>query len=131
VTRGLLDTSVFIAREQRRPLRVEALPDEAFVSVITLAELQAGVLAASSTDIRAARLETLEALAALEPLVVSAPAAVQWARMRVRLAEEKRRVNVNDLWIAAIAVANAMPVITQDDDFAVLAELALVEIIHV
>ena len=43
---GLADTSVFIAHESGRPLRVEALPDRLAVSVITIGELRAGVLAA-------------------------------------------------------------------------------------
>lgn len=129
--KGLLDTSVFIAREQDRPLVIESLPDEAFISVITLAELQAGVLAAATTEVRARRLETLEAVSGLEPLTVNAPAAAQWARLRVRLAEERRAINVNDLWIAAIALANDMPVVTQDNDFDVLANLALIDVIRV
>ncbi len=129
--KGLLDTSVFIAREHARSLSADSLPEESFVSVITLAELQAGVLAASDTDVRARRLDTLEAVTALEPLPVTAPAAAHWARLRVRLAESGRRVNVNDLWICAIALAHDMPVVTQDDDFDVLADLSLVEVIRV
>ena len=94
-----------------------SLPDEAFISVITIAELHAGVLAAKDTRTRAMRLATLEAVAALEPLPVDAAAAAQWAMFRVRLAEESRRAKVNDLWIAAIAAANSLAVVTQDDDF--------------
>lgn len=115
--RGLLDTSVFIADESGRPLDAAALPDEAFISVITVAELHAGVLAAPDTTTRSRRLATVEAVAGLEPLVVDAAAAVRWASLRVRLAEDGRRAKVNDLWIAAIAAANDLPVITQDDDF--------------
>jgi predicted nucleic acid-binding protein len=37
--------------------------------------------------------------------------------LRVHLAETGRRLNVNDLWIAATALAHGIPVITQDDDF--------------
>jgi len=44
-------------------------------------------------------------------------AASNWARMRVRLVEAGVRVNVNDLWIAAVALANDLPVVTQDADF--------------
>lgn len=40
--RGLLDTTVLIAREQDRPLGT--LPDESVISVVTLAELHIGVL---------------------------------------------------------------------------------------
>lgn len=129
--KGLLDTNVFIAQERSRSLVIESLPDEGFISVITLAELQAGVLAAVSTEVRATRLETLEAVSALEPLTVTAPAAAQWARLRVRLAEEGRKLNVNDLWIASVALANDMPVVTQDNDFDVLADLALIDLIRV
>ncbi|MFT3874616.1 MAG: type II toxin-antitoxin system VapC family toxin [Nocardioides sp.] len=123
MTRGLLDTSVFIARESGRPVDHAKLPDEAFVSVVTLAELQAGVLAAQGTDVRARRLRTLEALAAYDPLVVGPAAAAEWARMRVLLAGSRRKVNVNDLWIAAVAAANGLPVVTQDDDFDVIEDV--------
>jgi predicted nucleic acid-binding protein len=43
----------------------------------------------------------------------------------VLLAEAGRRVNVNDLWIAATAVANGLPVVTRDDDFDPLADLGV------
>ncbi len=130
-SQGLADTSVFIASESGRPLRFETLPDELRVSVITLAELEAGVFAAQRIADRAARLRTLERAMALEPLTVDAAAASAWARLRVELHEAGRRVNVNDLWIAAVAIANDLPVVTQDDDFAVLAELGLLTVISV
>ncbi|WP_448058537.1 PIN domain-containing protein [Cellulomonas hominis] len=120
---GLLDTSVFIAGESRRPLDASLLPARAYVSVVTLAELQAGVLAAADTGTRAVRLATLEAVAALDLLHVDALAAAHWATMRVRLAEGGRRANVNDLWVAAVALANGLPVITQDGGFDVLTDL--------
>jgi predicted nucleic acid-binding protein len=131
VSRGLLDTSVLVARESGRELDESALPDEAFVSVITIGELRAGVLAASDVDVRARRLATLEAVAALEPLPVDGASAAAWAEMLVQLREAGRRVNVNDLWIAAVARANAMPVVTQDADFDAVAELGLVDVVRV
>ena len=87
------------------------------MSVITIAELHAGVLAAADTDIRARRLATLESVADIHALAVDEAAARVWARMRVHLAQTGRRVRVNDLWIAAVAAANSLPVVTQDDDF--------------
>lgn len=113
-SRGLLDTSVFIASETGRPLDTSALPDEVFISVVTIAELQAGVLAAPDTATRARRLATLDSVAGIEALPIDVVAAGHWATMRVRLAEEGRRINVNDLWIAAVAAANDLPVVTQD-----------------
>jgi predicted nucleic acid-binding protein len=115
--RGLLDTSVFIARETGRPLDDSLLPEESAISAVTVAELQAGVLAASNIDVRARRLATLEALSDVEVLVVDERVAGSWALLRVHLAESGRRLNVNDLWIAATAIAHRIPVVTQDEDF--------------
>lgn len=130
-TRGLLDTNVFIAQESGRQLELDALPDQSYVSVVTLAELEAGVLAAPDTETRHRRLATVQAVAALVPLTVDAAAASHWARLRVLLHENGRRINVNDLWIAAVALANDMPVVSQDPDFDVLADLGLVSVIRV
>jgi predicted nucleic acid-binding protein len=129
--RGLLDTSVFIGLESGRRLDGSALPEESFVSVITRAELQAGVLAATDSETRARRLATLDAIGSLELLPVDATTASHWARLRVKLAEHKRRVNVNDLWIASIALANDLPVVTQDADFEPLAALGALSVIAV
>jgi len=117
---GVLDTSVFIASETGRPLEVALLPQEVATTVITLAELNAGVLAAGSTEIRARRLATLDAVADMVALEVDEDAARVWARLRVHLADTGRRMGINDLWIAAIAVSGGLTVITQDDDFAAL-----------
>jgi predicted nucleic acid-binding protein len=129
--RGVLDTSVFIAAESGRGVDEELLPEESAVSVITLAELQAGLLAAKDTQTRARRLATLDALGDVELLEVDAPSALAWAQMRVRLAETGRRVNVNDLWIAASAASRGLPVVTQDDDFGPVAGIAGLVIVRV
>ena len=116
-SRGLLDTSVLIATEQGRPLDTGALPNEVFICVVTIAELQAGVLAAVDTATRARRLATLDSVAGLAALPIDVVAAGHWATLRVRLAEEGRRINVDDLWIAAVAAANDLPIVTQDADY--------------
>ncbi|MHA6629034.1 PIN domain-containing protein [Pseudonocardia sichuanensis] len=127
----MLDTSVFIAAESGRPLDESRIPEESAVSVVTVAELQAGVLAASAVDVRARRLLTLDALGDIELIDVDESAARTWARMRVHLAESGRRVNVNDLWIAAVAASRGLPVVTQDEDFAPLEGVAGLEVIRV
>ena len=128
---GVLDTSVFIATETRRQLDESRLPAEVATTVITLAELNAGVLAATSSDIRAQRLATLDSVADMEALPVDEEAARMWARLRIHLAEMGRRVRINDLWIAAIAASRALPVITQDDDFDALDGAAGLTIVKV
>ncbi len=129
--RGLLDTSVFIASESGRPMSTEMLPDESVICPVTIAELQAGVLIAGDIEIRARRLATLESTADIEVLAIDGRVAAEWARMRVQLAQADRRINVNDLWIAATAAAHGLPVVTQDDDFAPLQGTIGLEVIHV
>jgi predicted nucleic acid-binding protein len=128
---GVLDTSVFIAPETGRQLDEALIPDEVATTVVTLAELHVGVLAATTSDIRAQRLATLESVADIETLPVDDDAARMWARLRIYLAETGRRVRINDLWIAAIAASRALPVVTRDDDFAALDGAANLTIIRV
>lgn len=128
---GLLDTGVLIASESGRRLNSDALPDQTAISVVTIGELHAGVLAAPDTTTRARRLSTLEAASTVEPLPVTAEAARRWAELRVRLAEQGQRAKVNDLWIAAVAKANGMDVVTQDDNFDAIEEAGGPSVIRV
>ncbi len=130
MSRGLLDTSVFIAQEGRE-LDVSALPDEVAVSVVTYGELRAGVLAATDVSVRSRRLSTLQTVADLHPLPVDTTVADEWARLRLLLAAAGRRVNVNDTWIAATALALGVPVVTQDADYRALAEVSDLRVIAV
>lgn len=118
---AVLDTSVLIANETMRPLDIDRIPDVTAVSVVTVGELHAGVLAATDTVVRGRRLATLEEVSRIEALPITAEAARHWAALRVRLMELGRRAKVNDLWIAAVALANGMDVVTRDDDFNVIA----------
>lgn len=129
--RGLLDTTVFIAHESGRPLDVWRLPDESAISVVTTAELHLGVLAATDSETRARRLATLESASDIYVLPIDEAAARIWARMRVHLADTGRRVRINDLWIAAVAAANGLPVVTQDDDFEPLDGVAGLAVVRV
>ncbi len=128
---GLLDTSVLIAIESDRPLDSALLPLNQIVSVISVAELHAGIHASTSPESRSIRMSTLEAIAGLTLLGVDGAAASHWGRLRFRLAEAGRKVNVNDLWIASIALANSLPVVTQDRDFDVFIDLGGPVVIHV
>lgn len=117
MSRGLADTSVFIARESDRLLDVDALPDELAVSIVTIGELRAGVLVAETIETRDRRLATLTTALRLDPVPIEGGVAAQWARLRVLLRQAQQRMPVNDSWIAATAMALGVPVVTQDDDF--------------
>jgi predicted nucleic acid-binding protein len=130
-TSRILDTSVFIASEAKQQLETALILEEVATTVITLAELNAGVLAARTAQIRARRLRTLDAVADMTVLPVDEEAAQLWALVRVHLAETGRRVRINDLWIAAIAASRHLPVVTQDEDFDALDGVADLSIIRV
>lgn len=128
---GLLDTSVLIAAEEGRPLRAEALPRRAAISIITVGELRAGILAAPDIESRDRRLYTLERIAGTTTLSVHRKVAQVWAGMRAYLAASGERVSGNDLWIAATAAAAEMPVVTQDRDFYALSGVNGLTVIEV
>jgi predicted nucleic acid-binding protein len=128
VTEGIADTSIFIGRESGRALDAAALPDRIGVSVITIGELRAGVLAARDVRTRDRRLGTLTAAMALDPLPVDAHVAEAWARLRVLLRDAGLRMPVNDSWIAATAMAHGVPVITQDADYVEVPELPVIRV---
>ena len=117
MTRALADTSVFVALEQDRPHR-RKIPDEIVVSVVTVAELQLGVLMANDGATRAQRLKTLTYVeSTFEAVPIDTAAAREWARLVAHCRRVRRRVPVNDLWIAAIAIVRNLAVLTQDADY--------------
>ena len=120
--RGLLDTSVFIAGEQKRELASSRLPDEAAISVVTLAELQLGVHMADTEDRRARRLRTVQSAQAIYvALPIDDAVASAFAELVATARRTGRRPKVQDTWIAATARAHAVAVYTQDSDFDELA----------
>ncbi len=126
MSRGLADTSVFIADGSGRSLAADRLPDELGVSIVTIAELRAGVLAASDAVSRARRLDTLERALGLDPVPVDDAVARAWAELRVGLRDAGQRMGVNDSWIAATALALGIALVTQDADIPVVAGLNVI-----
>jgi predicted nucleic acid-binding protein len=127
--RGLLDTSVLIAREQHREIDAAALPDEAAISVVTLAELGVGVHLAAPGQTRAQRLATLVAArSTYVALPVSSEVAADFAELVAAAHQAGKRPKIQDAWIAATARVNGVPVYTQDSDFD---ELPGVEVVRV
>jgi len=128
MSRAIADTTLFIARESGRALDEDALPDELGVSVITIGELRAGVLAAADLETRDRRLATLTAALALEPTPVDGPIAAAWAKLRIALRDTGQRMPVNDSWVAATALALKVSVVTQDDDYVEIPGLSVVTV---
>jgi predicted nucleic acid-binding protein len=116
-TAGLLDTSVFIARESGRPLG--RLPDRVAVSVVTIGELQLGVLNAPDDTTRALRADTLALARSADPIPIGEAIMVTWARLVAdcKAAGIHRAVKLTDALIAATAVEHGLPIVSQDGDF--------------
>lgn len=114
---GLLDTSVFIAREAARPLG--ELPDHVAVSVVTIGELQLGVLTAADAKSRARRADTLALARTADPIPISEAVMVSWSRLvsDCRAAGVHRAVKLTDALIAATAIEHGLAVVTQDSDY--------------
>ena len=128
MTRGLADTSVFIAEESGRRLDLDRLPDEVAVSIITIGELRSGVLATADVTIRNRRLSTLMRALELQPFPIDEAVADAWAHLRVLLRDRGLRMPVHDSWIAATALALGVPIVTQDADYVEIPGLDIVRI---
>jgi predicted nucleic acid-binding protein len=114
---GLLDTSVFIAREAGRPLG--QLPEHVAVSVVTIGELQLGVLNAGDDAARARRADTLALARTADPIPISEAIMVTWARLvnASKTSGVHRTIKLTDTLIAATAIEHGLPIVTQDHDY--------------
>ncbi len=107
--RSVLDTSVLIGST------LDRLEGEFTISVVSMAELQFGVLVAPSESQRAARLARLSAITRIfEPLPVDASVAASYAEIAAATYQVKRKSSARslDLMIAATAHAHGARLLT-------------------
>jgi predicted nucleic acid-binding protein len=124
----ILDTSVFIASGQGRPL-TRQLPSEVSVSVVTIAELEIGVLLAQDPETRSRRLSTLTGVREQSAgLPADDRVASAYARLAASELAAGRRPRVQDTWIAATALFHGAEVWTQDADFSRFAAVDVVQV---
>jgi predicted nucleic acid-binding protein len=125
---AILDTSIFIALEGGRALRCP-LPEQVAVSVVTLAELELGILVAPDADTRSRRLATLTRI---REQTAGLPADDRVASAYARLAASElaadRKPRVNDTWIAATALVHGAQLWTQDADFTAFESVDVVRV---
>lgn len=127
--RAVADTSMFIAREANRPLNPYDEDGEIAVSIVTIAELEMGVLAAVSPQIRAARMRTLREVERLNALPADRDVASAFATLVVEMRSAGRgKLGVQDAWIAATAIAHDADLLTQDSDFDAVPGLRVVKL---
>jgi predicted nucleic acid-binding protein len=119
----LVDTSVFVAAEQRRPLG-DPPEGEARISVVTLTELIAGARRAPAGPLRQLRETTLGGARSFIALPYDEAVAERLAELLETARAKRRRSGLMDAIVAATALVHDLTVWTQDDDFEVLAKLA-------
>jgi len=128
--RGVLDTNTVILLP--RLADDTLLPAEPVITAVTLAELSVGPLVASTDTERAARQAHLQqAEADFDPLPFDAQAARAFGRVAasLRRAGRKPSARAYDAMIAAIALANSLPVYTcNPGDFAGIDGLEVVTV---
>lgn len=131
-TIGLLDTSTVILLP--RIVDPDHLPEEPAISTITLAELSVGPLLARTADERAARqAHVQQAEADFDPIGFDVAAARAFGRVAASLRQAGRKTSARayDALIAAVAIANDVPLYTVNpNDFTGISELDLVAIPH-
>jgi tRNA(fMet)-specific endonuclease VapC len=127
---GILDTSTVILLPHLRDPAV--LPEEPMITAVTLAELTVGPLVTDDDRERAARQAHLQqAETDFDPIPFDAPAARAFGRVAasLRKAGRKPAARAYDAMIAAIAIANALPLFTcNPKNFAGIEELVVVPV---
>jgi predicted nucleic acid-binding protein len=118
----LVDTSVFVAAEQRRPVG-EPPEGDARISVATLTELIVGARRAPEGPLRTLRETTLERARSFIALPYDEPVAERLGELLAVARSAGRRAGAMDAIIAATAVVHDLAVWTQDDGFEVLSDL--------
>ena len=129
---GVLDTSTLILLG--RITDVHALPSEPMITSITLAELSVGPLVATNEKERAARQAHLQQTEAdFDPLPFDASAARSFGQVAasLRRAGRKPAARAYDAMIAAVCLANELPIHTcNPSDFEGIEDLVVIDVPH-
>ena len=134
MAQGILDLSTLPLLG--RITDTDALPSEPLITSITLAELSVGPLVATTDEERAARQSYLQqAEAGFDPLPfdVAAAAARSFGQVAasLRRAGRKSSAHAYDALIAAVCVANDVPIHTcNPDDFSDIGGLTVIAVAH-
>lgn len=132
VTDGLLDTSTVILLTRLEDTTV--LPSHPAISTISLAELSVGPLVTANPAEQAARQAHLQqAEADFDPIPYDQAAARAFGRVAASLRSSGRKhpARAYDALIAAVAIANSLPLHTVNPhDFEGIGELEVVAVPH-
>jgi tRNA(fMet)-specific endonuclease VapC len=124
--RFLLDTNIVIALFGEEPAVLEQLAaaQEVFVPVIVLGELYYGARKSARADVNIARITEFASSAAV--LGCDAVTAQHYGRLKNDLRIKGRPIPENDIWIAAVAEQHGLTVVSRDDHFVEVPDVARV-----
>jgi tRNA(fMet)-specific endonuclease VapC len=132
MAQGILDTNTLILLGRLED--TSALPSEPLITSITLAELSVGPLVAKTDVERAARQAHLQqAEADFDPIPFDAAAARSFGQVAASLqrAGRKPAARAYDAMIAAIGIANGLPIHTcNPGDFKAIERLEVIAVRH-
>ncbi len=124
----VLDTSAFSAFN-RGDARLQSwinVQHEIIVPLVVVGELRAGFAAGARQQVNESLLRRFLDTAHVSVVTISDATTVFYADIFAALRRKGRPINVNDMWIAALALEHNCPVLTLDSDFAHVPALELI-----
>jgi tRNA(fMet)-specific endonuclease VapC len=123
--RYLLDTNIVIAlfEADAEVLSRLDLAAQVFISAIVIGELLFGAAKSGRSAQNTAKVERFAAACPLLPCNLEV--AREYGRLRNQLRAKGRPIPENDIWIAATATCHGLVLVTRDQHFAAVEDLAL------
>ncbi len=124
-----LDTSSYsdAARGDPRPMEAIRRAEEVLMPFVVLAELRAGFQAGTAGAANEAVLTRFLNSARVRVLFADEQTTHHYARLFAQLRAQGTPIPTNDLWIAALAVQHDLPLLSRDEHFAHIPQLARVQ----
>jgi predicted nucleic acid-binding protein len=122
----IADTSAVIRLLRRDSLVEGRVRGKNFaVTFVTIAELDLGILKADDPFAAVERLA--EVLADVQVFHGSGQTPMFYARIYYDLEQRGRKIPVNDVWIAAIALETRLPILARDEHFSRVQGLSVIQ----
>jgi len=121
----IIDTNIYSAldRAESTTLKMMANVPIAYLPIIVLGELQYGFMKGSREDENINRLKRFLSQDTVEVLNIKAETTRYYGELSLLCKKSGRALSNNDIWIAALAMENDLPLATFDKDFAVFKDI--------
>lgn len=121
----IIDTNVYSAANKGHIRAINLLKNSnlILVPIIVLAELNSGFLGGTQKETNSKILNHFMSDGRVETLHISHATVPHYAELTVFTRKSGRVLSNNDVWIAALALENKMPLATFDKDFTVFSDI--------